>query len=463
MDSFFLPLFPTTDKSAWLAQVQKELTFAQNGEEGYESLRWHTHDGFIQEPYYTAGDLSEGSVTATTFNTIQSAQKATLGWLNTPEWVVSDEKSDNSSLRQLLTLGADALVLDLSSHNDRFGERLSWLLNGIKLSETPVFFRLSSDTRTTFVQALKTIAPYQLKGGLLLPSDGSTAEITRLTADSPQFRTICASSHAFHNAGATATQELAFTLASLVDTYDLLTNDGLALEQIVPKTMLSVSVGTSYFVEIAKLRAFRVLMNRLIAAFDSSSAFQPLSYFIHAQTSTFYDAKATPNTNLLRATTEAMSAIIGGCDALTVHPYDTVLGQTEPTDNDFSARIARNVSILLKEESYLDKVADPAAGSYYIETLTNSLVDAAWTLFLEVDKQGGFASALASGFVLASIEQAYQKKVEAIRNGKVLVGVTKFRFDEKNGAASTLTTSQQDASLETALPDRRLAEPFETE
>lgn len=463
MDSFFLPLFPTTDKSAWLAQVQKELKAAHNGEDGYESLRWHTDDGFVQEPYYTTGDMREGALTGPMLATTQAAQKATPGWLNTTEWVVSDEKSDNSSLRQLLTLGADALILNLGGHSDRFGERLSWLLNGIKLSETPVFFRLSSDRPTAFVQALKTVAPYQLKGGLLLPSNGSTAEVTRLTADSPQFRTVCASSHAFHNAGATTTQELAFTLASLVDTYDHLTNDGLTLEQIVPKTMLSVSVGTSYFLEIAKLRAFRVLMNRLLAAYDSSLAFQSSSYFIHAQTSTFYDAKTTPNTNLLRATTEAMSAIIGGCDALTVHPHDTVLDQTESTDNDFSARIARNVSILLKEESYLDKVTDPAAGSYYIENLTNSLVDAAWPLFLEVDKQGGFASALASGFVSASIEQAYQKKVEAIRNGKVLVGVTKFRFDEKNRAVSTLTTAQQSTSPQSVLPDRRLAEPFETE
>ncbi|GAB2516486.1 methylmalonyl-CoA mutase family protein [Spirosoma aerophilum] len=463
MVSFFLPLFPTADKSAWLAQVQKELKAAQNGEEGYESLRWHTHEGFTQEPYYTSSDLSEGPLTTRVLDAIQSVQRSSPGWLNAPEWIVDEEKSENSALRQLLTLGADALVLDISNKTDRFSERLSWLLNGIKLSETPIFFRLSSDTLPDFVQALKTVAPYQLKGGLLLPSNRSTADVTRLTADSPLFRTICVSSHAFHNAGATATQELAFTLASLVDTYDQLTNDGLTLEQIVPKTMVSISVGTSYFLEIAKLRAFRVLMSRLIAAYDPSPILQSAPLFIHAQTSTFYDAKATPNTNLLRATTEAMAAVIGGCDALTVHPYDTILGQTEPTHKDFAARIARNVSVLLKEESYLDKVADPAAGAYYIENLTNSLVDAAWTLFLDVEKQGGFASAMDSGFIPSEIDGAYQKKVDAIRNGKVLVGVTKFRFDEKNGAPSTTTSPKEGNSAKTALPDRRLAESFETE
>ncbi|RYE53550.1 MAG: hypothetical protein EOP18_08925, partial [Rhizobiaceae bacterium] len=183
--------------------------------------------------------------------------------------------------------------------------------------------RLSSDHTTGLIKALRLVAPYQLKGGLLTDISDSTAEATRLTADSPQFRTLCINTHAFHNAGATATQELAFTLASLADAYDRLTESGLTIEQLVPKTMLSVSVGTSYFMEIAKLRALRVLLARFTSAYSSASF---LPFFIHSQTSTFYEAKATPNTNLLRATTESMAAVIGGCDALTVHPFDTVLG-----------------------------------------------------------------------------------------------------------------------------------------
>ncbi|AUD04756.1 methylmalonyl-CoA mutase [Spirosoma pollinicola] len=457
MASFFLPLFPETDKSAWLMQVQKEYKPAQAGEDEYESLRWHTEEGFTLEPYYTANDLTEGPVTTRSLETIQAVQKHSPGWLNAPEWIVSDEKSDNSSLRDVLTRGADALVLSLSTQTGRHGEKLSRLLNNIKLSENPVFFRLSDDTATDFIQTLKTIAPYKLKGGLLMVAGKSTAEATRLTVDSPQFRTICVSSHVFHNAGATATQELAFTLASLADTYDQLTDSGLTIEQLVPKTILSVSVGTSYFMEIAKLRALRVLLSRLVAAYQSSS----LAFFIHCQTSTFYDAKATPNTNLLRATTEAMAAVIGGCDALTVHPYDSVLGTPATGDNDmsdkgFSARIARNVSVLLKEESYLDKVADPSAGSYYIENLTYSLVEAAWTLFLTVENQGGFAKAVASRFVQTEIERAYQAKVDAVRNGKVLVGVTKFRFDEPSTQTYNPLTDQTGL-----LPDRRLAAVFE--
>lgn len=445
MEPLFSILFPAADKSAWLAQVQKEL----RSETAPADLRWSTDEGFTLEPYYTADDLA-----ALPIETIQAVQKQIPGWLNAPEYAVSDERVDNLVLRDALTRGADALVVRLPGQGSSRVEALARLLDHIKLSDTPIFFRLASGPATNFVQALKTVAPYQLKGGLLSAVDESTAEVTRLTTDSPQFRTVCVSSHAFHNAGATATQELAFTLALLADSYDQLTNEGLTIGQLVPKTVLSVSVGTSYFPEIAKLRALRVLLVRFVSAYDVSAA---TPVFIHAQTSTFYDAAATPNTNLLRATTEAMAAAIGGCDALTVHPYDTVLGQ----QSEFSDRIARNVSIMLKEESYLDKVADPSAGSYYIENLTHLLIESAWKLFLDVEKMGGYASAFASGFVQTELSRAYQSKIDAIQNGTVLVGVTKFRHDEENSAATNPATHKQDKSGSGSLPDRRLAEPFE--
>ncbi|CAN5432695.1 hypothetical protein BH09BAC4_BH09BAC4_22150 [soil metagenome] len=443
MEPLFSTLFPAADKAAWLAQVQKEL----KNESAYENLLWQTEEGFTVEPYYTADEMHHRPI-----ETIQASQKQAPGWLNAPEQQISDEKSDNVILRDVLARGADALVLRLSSQTD-----LSRLLNGIKLSDTPVFFRLDDSVAATdFVKALKTVAPYQLKGGLLTGVRTLTAEITRLTADSPLFRTIGVSSHEYHNAGANATQELAFTLASLADAYDQLTNEGLPIDQLVPKTLLSTSVGTSYFLEIAKLRSLRVLMNRLLSAYSSS--IHPISYTIHTQTSTFYDATATPYTNLLRATTEAMAAVIGGCDVLTVHPYDTVLGTSgnDSADRSHADRIARNVSVLLKEESYIDKVADPSAGSYYIETLTSQLVDAAWTLFLDVEKRGGFTKALAAGFIQQEIERSYQAKVESVRSGKVLVGITKFRFDEPSN--QTHPVSKNGTS---SLPDRRLAEDFE--
>ena len=445
MEPLFSDLFSNSDKAAWIAQVQQELKSGL----AYDSLRWQTGEGFTLDPYYTADSLNKLPL-----DVIQSAQRSTAGWLNTPGYTIDDPKTANPLLRDALTQGVDALVLTLPTAE----LNLSQLLNGIKLSDTPVFFRFSEasakpqPSQTEFIQRLQTMAPYQLKGGLLTDIDKTTAEATRLTIDSPYFRTICISSHPFHNAGATATQELAFTLASLTDAYDVLTEAGLTLDQLVPKTMLSMSVGTSYFGEIAKLRALRVLVNRLLSYYSVAPAH---SLFVHSQTSTFYDAAVAPYTNLLRATTEAMAAVLGGCDALTVHPYDAVLGKP-PTSPDrvFVERIARNVSLLLKEESYLDKVADPASGSYYIEQLTYQLVEAAWALFLDVEKRGGLAKA--RDFVQQETDRAYQAKVEAVRNGNVLVGVTKFRTGDPTEQLTNVLIDRVNG-----WPNRRLASEFE--
>ncbi len=405
------------------------------------------------EPYYTTDAL-----TGLPLELIQSAQRSDAGWLNAPERAVQDAAQANASLRQALDGGADALMLTLPDQFDQ--TQLSRLLKDIKLSETPVFFQ--TDQPGVLLNALRSVAPYQWRGGLLsdpiaqyvrtaiIPEGFQTADATQLAVNAPRFRTICASSHVFHNAGATATQELAFLLSNLTDQYDALTDAGLPVSDLVSRTILSVSVGTSYFLEIAKLRALRVSWFRLLGYYKQASVPAP---YIHAQTSTFYDAKATPNTNLLRSTTEAMAAVIGGADVLTVHPFDAVLGAPSA----FSQRIARNVSVLLKVESYLDKVADPSAGSYYVETMTHQLVEGAWSLFLMVEQQGGLLAGLASGWVSEQIEQAWQAKIEAIRQGRVLVGVTKFRFDEPIAGSSSAVAPAQ-TSL---LPDRRLAAEFE--
>jgi len=441
------------DKSAafsdWQRQVRREL----KDERADEGLRWATPEGFTLEPYYTADAL-----TGLPLETIQSAQRSDAGWLNAPEQTVQDASQTNVSLRQALDGGADALVLATPDQIDQ--AQLTRLLKDIKLSETPVFFR--TDQPDALLRALQPVAPYQWRGGLLsdpvaqygrtgiVPQSQQTADATRLAANAPRFRTICASSHVFHNAGATATQELAFLLGNLTDQYDALTDAGLLVSELAGRTNLSVSVGTSYFLEIAKLRALRILWFRLMGYYEQSRVPAP---YVHAQTSTFYDAKATPNTNLLRSTTEAMAAVIGGADVLTVHAFDAVL--TAPSA--FSERIARNVSVLLKAESYLDKVADPSAGAYYIETMTHQLVEGAWALFLMVEQQGGLLAGLASGWIGEQIEQAWQAKVEAVRQGRVLVGVTKFRFDEPTTGLSTAGIPEQTG----LLPDRRLAAAFE--
>ncbi len=430
--------FPLATYTDWMAQVQKDL----HDPDALEKLQWASPEGFLVEPYYTAEQIHDLPLAQ-----IQAVQKAVPGWLNAPFFTISDEKAGNISLRNALAGGADALVIQL-----RANANLAHLLAGIKLSETPVYFHVEGDA-VVFLERLRQLAPYQLRGGIM-SQHATLAEATQCTVDSPLFRTITIDGGAFHNAGATATQELAFTLANLADVYDDLTNKGLTIDQLTPKTTISMAVGTSYFMDIAKLRALRVLLARFTAAYTPSLL---PSLSLHCSTSPFYDSTATPYTNLLRATTEAMAAVIGGCTILTVKPYDAVTGQS----TEFSERIARNISVLLTAESYFDKVADPSAGSYYIETLTYQLAEAAWTLFLDVESKGGLAKA--SEFIQTELNRSYQEKVAAVQAGKVLVGVTKFRHDEPGSEQHKPTYRGTDQAISDLIGSttRRLAQSFE--
>jgi len=458
-------LFNPVDKEQWQQQIIADLKGR-----ALDTLRWQTPEGFTLDPFYTAEDTLRLPLAAS-----QSAQTARApGWLTVPEIPITPS-ADPDLLAQLRKQGADGFLLTISSTPV---QSIDWArqLQGLPFPETPIWFRLDGPAGE-WVRSLMKLTPNPLTGGLMddpvarlfrtgrQPDEafGQLAEATRLTLDWPRFRTITADSSVFHNAGATAIQELAFTLGSLVEQYDRLTDSGLTPSQLVPKTTVSIAVGTSYFTEIAKIRALRVLHQRLLTAYDPTLA--QSSLFVHAKTSLFYNARVTPYTNLLRATTEAMAAVLGGCDALTVSPYNAVLGPSiSPSEREQGQRIARTISILLKEEAYLDKVFDPAAGSYYIEQFTTQLVEAAWRLFLQVEGMGGLLQAFRQGFVQKTIDQAYKARVQGLKSGRVMVGVNQFRHDEEPAAHNEPATDKTPLQSESEVPllaDRRLAEEFE--
>jgi methylmalonyl-CoA mutase len=299
------------------------------------------------------------------------------------------------------------------------------------------------------------------------------ADMLKKTQESPQFKTICVDGQIFQNAGANAVQELAFTLAAAVTYLDKLTDLELNVDDIFSKLYFSVSVGTNYFMEIAKLRALRYLWGLVGRAYwvngqsvrrhgseNTNSTLLTTHYSlltISATTSPFYDAAITPYTNLLRATTEAMSAVMGGCDVLTVRPFDDVY---QPS-NEFSERVARNLSVILSEEAHLDKTSDPSAGSYYIEKLTLELAEAAWNLFVEVESLGGLIPAFEQNFIQNEIEKNNHTTTLQL-NSSTLVGVNKYRFDEEPfiKPVAELAQNQNNLSFK-LLISRRLSEEFE--
>jgi methylmalonyl-CoA mutase len=247
-----------------------------------------------------------------------------------------------------------------------------------------------------------------------------------------------------HEAGAHAIQELGYGIAAGVERLAALTAT-LPVETVAPQIEFVFAVGPSYFVEIAKLRAARILWAQAVTAFgvaDDGACRMRLHVRTPQRNKSAYDRY----TNLLRVTTEAFSAVVGGCDQLTVEPFA------------FDAHLALNVQRILKEESHLDAVADPAGGSYYIEALTDSLARAAWALLQQTESEGGYAKALASGSIaqaLAATRAAREKAYSARR--RALVGVNNYPNVEEK------TPELEIPAVEPAmpLPGVRVAEPFE--
>ena len=204
------------------------------------------------------------------------------------------------------------------------------------------------------------------------------AEITSINSS---FKTITVNGNYFSKNGVNLIEEVAYTLAQGVEYLNRLTEKGISPKQIADKIQFNLGTGSNYFFEIAKIRAIRILWNTILEHYKVADSIM----YIHSETSINNDYEEDENYNILRNTTRAMSAIIGGCDSLAVKPHDISNNKL-----DFSNRIARNIQHLLKEEAFFDKVTNPADGSYYIEQLTDEIASKSWKLFQEIEEKGGF-------------------------------------------------------------------------
>jgi methylmalonyl-CoA mutase len=238
----------------------------------------------------------------------------------------------------------------------------------------------------------------------------------------PHFSIIAVNGTRYRNAGSSIIQELGFSLSEGVEYLTQVTERGVSIDKVAPNIKFNFGIGPNYFMEIAKVRAARYLWAQVVKAYGASNpSYSRMN--IHAVTADWNKTLYDPYVNMLRTTTESMSAIIAGIDSLTVRPFDSVF--SEP--GDFSERIARNQQLLLKEESYLDKVVDPGAGSYYIESITDALIGEAWKLFLEVESVGGFIEAFRQGFIQDRVKQSAEKKLNDIAIRKeVLLGTNQY-------------------------------------
>ena len=455
--------FNSHSNEQWQKQVINDL----KGKGFDETLNFIIEENIKIKPYFDSEDLGEIPLNFIQQSQIQGVVKS---WNNREIIKYKSGKKTNLLIINLLETGADSFLVDFSGFVEMEFE-VKELLRNIKISTTPFFFKVENNA-LNLVKELQVIAPYHWKGGIDNDILGrffrtgnydnnqwiEMGEILRIVQNFASFKSLIINSHVFHNSGANVSQELAFTLASAIETIDRISEQNFDLPEIVQKIEFSISVGTNYFAEIAKIRALKFLWTKILMQGYGLEEQDIPVISIHCMTSLFYDAAITPHTNMLRATTEAMSAIIGGCSALSVRAYD----ETFQESDEFSRRISRNISTILKEESYFDKVIDPSAGSYFIENLTFQIAEEAFILLQNVENQGGIVEAFKNNYIQNEIKRNFAAKQDSLlKNELVMIGVNKFRHDEIPFIKTEIIEKKQSAIGFDLLTDLRLSQIFE--
>lgn len=471
----------------------------------FEKICWNTYEGFKVSPYYRKEDLENLNHLDTVpgeFPFLRgSKEKAQLNnWTVRQDFNHADVKKANSLMLEALQRGAEGVGIKLAKEL-RSGEKndsncgvvinsyedFKALFKEVILNIIPVSFKagISSEVILDFFLKLaeeSKIDFKELKGSLdndplaelLIGGKFAQGEearfkqfirILKKTAQMKNFKGAVVATHHFSNAGASIVQEIAFALSTAVEYINQAKE--LNTEEVIANLGFGFSVGTSYFMEIAKFRAFRYLWSKVVSSYTNDKSLAATK--IEAETSSWSETVYDANVNMLRTTTEAMAATIGGCDSLVVTPYDATYQEADS----FSLRIARNQQLVLKEEGNFDKLVDPAGGSYYIESLTASLIKEAWKLFLIVEEKGGMLKAVKEGFVqteVAKIRAEKEKKVAQARqnlvgtnhvpNADEVAPVKNFgeKIEQKLDLVKDLINDTE--SVE-ALPQLRIAEMFE--
>lgn len=273
----------------------------------------------------------------------------------------------------------------------------------------------------------------------------------------PNIQTILVDTTVYHNGGANAVQELAIALSTGVQHIEELSKRGLPLDTILSKLVFQFSIGSNFFMEVAKLRAARVLWNKVTEAYEVEE--NKRGMVISAVTSRFTKTVYDPYVNMLRAGNEAFAAVLGGIQYLHVSPFNEPEGKASA----FSNRIARNTQLILKEETHLTKTVDPAGGSWYVEQLTNELVDKAWELFLVIDEKGGMVEALKEGFIQSSIKRVREQREDAIAHRKqTIVGTNRYADLQGHSLQVQKNTQEKEIGFIEPIPQTRLSEIYES-
>jgi len=456
----------------WMKLAAKELK-----DRPVESLVWHTPEGFHVKPLYTAADL-EGMEAV---NSLPGLQPYTRGVRATMyagrPWTVrqyagfSTAEESNAFYRKNLAAGQMGLSIafDLATHRGydsdhprvagdvgKAGvaidtvEDMKILFAGIPLDKMSVSMTMNGaviPTMANFIVAGEEqgtpteklsgtiqndiLKEFMVRNTYIYPPTPSmriVADIIEYTAKKmPKFNSISISGYHMHEAGATAVQELAYTLADGIEYVRAALGKGLAVDAFAPRLSFFFGIGMNFFMEVAKLRAARFLWSNIMAGFGAKNP-ESLMLRTHCQTSGVSLTEQDPYNNVVRTTIEALAAVLGGTQSLHTNSFDEAIAL--PTE--FSARIARNTQLILQNESQVTRVVDPLGGSYYVEALTHALATHARAIIDDVEAMGGMTRAVEAGIPKLRIEEAAARRQARVDKGEdVIVGVNRFQADEE--------------------------------
>lgn len=473
--------FPPVTTKEWEEVINIDL----KGADYDKKLVWKTLDNFKVQPYYRDENLEEISFLEGQPNEFPYVRGVNYDndWLIRQDVVVDDCKKANEKAKNAISRGAQSIGFIKFGENDF---KVKDLIDGIDLNAVEINFicggkDLILKVVKDFTEIVKEkgFNPEKVSGSidadpiktLLLKGNCCESEtvcfdmlkeLILQTKHLPEFQVIGIAGSLLKNSGASITQELGFSLSYAVEYLNQLTDRGLKIDEIAPKIRFNFGVTASYFPEITKFRAARLLWSNILKSYHIGKDCGKI--FIHAATSFINNTLYDPYVNMLRTTTESMSATLGGVHSLTVNPFNAAYEMT----TEFSDRIARNQQIILKEESHLNKVADITAGSYFIENLTNSISEEAWKLFLETEEKGGFLTAIKEGSVQTAIETMAEKRCKNLNTRReILLGTNQFpNFTEQikteicECALNPCDCSVKGATIHTLKPFR-LANDFE--
>ena len=440
--------FAPNTMQGWIDKVTVDL----KGADFNKKLVWRTNEGFNVQPMYrleNMQDLKNLDCLPGEFPFVRGNKKDNNDWYVRQDIVVEDLAEANKKALDVLNRGVNSLGFVLNGCQEFTKADMEVLLKDICLECVEINF-VAGCKKGSILDAFKAvveergIAPEKIQGGINVDPLTALTRKGKNCCDKPfenvkvnlekmaaykNFKTIEVGGYVFNNSGSSIVQELGFSLAAGVEYLDKLTDAGMKIDEVAPKIRFHFATGSKYFMEIAKLRAARYLWAHIVKAYNPSCDCK-CKMNIHAETSEWNKTVYDPNVNMLRTQTETMSAVLGGVDSFTVHPFDDTF---ECHPSDVAERVARNQQLLLKEESHFAKIVDVAGGSYYIEELTQNIAEAAWKLFLETQEQGGYIEALKKGFVQAAVKATAQARDLAIAQRKEnFVGVNQFpNFNEK--------------------------------